>query len=254
MCRSLPVILLAASLLFACSAPATPAPVSPTDTAAPPPPATATLPPPTATLEPSPTPDPLLFRDDFDGTLDEAWQWIREKPNYWSLTKEPGWLRITARAGGIGDGTMTNLLVQPAPEGNFELETKLNFRPGGNFQIAGLLVYDSDDNHVALGRAFCDARACAGDGFYLDQISDGNFTSQNFATKAPDVDVVYLRLRREFKSYSGYASEDGQNWKLIGRHESGPMSPIFVGLMSGQAVNSVPRVAGFDYFTITALR
>jgi len=247
------LVTLTASLLIACGTPATPAPI-PTSTPPPPPTQTPVPPTSTATLEPSPTPDPLIFRDDFDGALDEAWQWIHEKPAYWSLTTEPGWLRITARAGGLNDGTMTNVLVQPAPEGNYELETKLNFRPGGNYQLAGLLIYKDDGNTVAFGRAFCGNSNCSGDGFYFDMVMDGNWNGQNYGTKAPDTNIVYLRLRQYGDTYTASASEDGQTWRLIGVHDKGPLKPIFVGLISGNAQRSVPRVAAFDYFTITALR
>jgi beta-xylosidase len=241
------LVLLTSSSLFACGSPATPipiptaTPVPPTDTAIPP---TAT-----ATLQPSPTPDPLLFRDDFEGALDPAWHWIAEKPAYWSLTHVPGWLRITARAGGIGQDTATNVLVQPAPQGSFELETKLNFRPGGNYQIAGLLIYESNHSTAFFGRAFCDNPQCARDGYYFDMVTNGAWAGQNYATSAPDVDVVYLRLRREADTYTAYASEDGQAWALIGQHVQ-PLNPLFVGLWAGQASGSVPRVAAFDYFTI----
>ncbi len=246
-------VLLTMSLLAACGTPAavpTVAPPTATDTPVPP---TDTPVPPTATLEPSPTPDPLLFRDDFEGALNPAWHWIAEKPAYWSLTTMPGWLRITARAGGFAAGTATNVLVQPAPQGSFELETRLNFRPGGNYQIAGLLVYESNKSYAFFGRAFCDNRQCAKDGFYFDMTVNGQFQAQNFATKAPDVDIVYLRLRREGDAYTAYASEDGQTWTLIGQHTQ-PLNPLFVGLWAGQAAGSVPRVAAFDYFPIPAVK
>jgi hypothetical protein len=85
-------------------------------------------------------------------------------------------------------------------------------------------------------------------------VVDGNWNGQNFGTPAPDTDVVYLRLRQYGDTYTASASQDGQNWQLIGIHDKGPLKPMFVGLLAGQAVKSVPRVAAFDYFTITALR
>lgn len=240
------VALLLALTLIAC---ATPTPPPSTETPIPPP--TNTPLPPTATVEPSPTPDPLLFRDDFEGTLGEDWSWTNENKGYWNLTNNPGWLEITALPGHVGDGSIKNMLLRNAPDGNYELETHLKFQPTGNFQIAGLLIYESAANHTVFGRAFC-GHCPAGDGYYFDMTIDGNFTGENFGTAAPAVDTLYLRLRREGNTYTSYGSEDGTDWQVIGTHTS-EMSPMFVGLVSGQAVNTNPKPAQFDYFVINAL-
>lgn len=233
-------------VLTACKSPA------PTPTEPPPPPPTDTPvpPPPTATLEPTATPDPLLFRDDFDGKLAEGWSWTNEDDRYYSFTNNPGWLEMSAQPGYIG-GTVKNLLLRPAPEGNYELETKVNFTPEGNFQIAALVIYESGPNFVQFGRAFC-GPCPAKDGFYFDLFVDGKFGGENFATPITGTDTVSLRLRREGSSYTGYASLDGTNWQVIGTHQS-PMTAGFVGLTAAQATDTEPGPAQFDYFTITAL-
>ena len=252
------LLVLAALMLSACGAPAAPAPEPTLPPTQPPattstevPPPTATPLPPTETPEPSPTPDPLLFRDDFEEALGEGWQWVREDPNTWSLTNNPGWLEIVVSNGNVSEGSIDNLLLRPAPEGNFELETKLNFKPTGDFQIAGLLIYESAANFVQYGRAFCDFPQCANDGFYIDMVVGGGMIPENFAVAAPETEVVYLRLRREGNIYTAYASEDGQEWKLIGSHTS-EMKVMFVGLVAGQAW-SAPKKAQFDYFVINSL-
>jgi len=237
------ILLLA--LTFACS---TTAPIAPTAT--PIPPTNTPLPPP-PTLVPTATPDPLLFRDDFDSALAEGWSWTKEDNRYWNLTSNPGWLEITALPGHVSEGTIRNMLLRSAPDGNFELETHLNFKPTGNFQIAGLLIYESGANFTQFGRAFC-GPCPAGDGYYFDMTIDNNFTGENFGTAAPTADTLYLRLRREGNTYTSYGSEDGINWKVIGTHTT-DMTPAFVGLVSGQAVNSNPKPAQFDYFIINAL-
>lgn len=226
-----------------------PTPTAPTETEAVPPTSTTE---PTATLEPSPTPDPLIFRDDFDGSLGDGWQWVRENPKGMSLTNNPGWLEIMARSGNVGSGSIENLLLRPTPDGNYELETKLKFKPTENFQFAGLLIYESAANFIQFGRAFCNATPCVGDGYYLDMTANGNFNPENFATAAPETDTVYLRLRREGGTFTAYASEDGDEWIVIGAHVS-EIKPLFVGLLAGQAVSSVPKPAQFDYFIINTL-
>lgn len=240
------IALLLVLILTACTSPT---PLPPTEPPIPPP--TNTPPPPTPTLVPTATPDPLLFRDDFEGALAEGWSWTKEDNRYWNLTANPGWLEISAQPGYIGDGTVKNLLLRAAPEGNYELETKLNFIPQGNFQIAALVIYDSGANFVQFGRAFC-GPCPTKDGFYFDLFVGGNFGGENFATAITSSESVSLRLRREGNSYTGYSSLDGENWQVIGTHTT-EMSPRFIGLTAAQANGSVPKAAQFDYFIINAL-
>jgi beta-xylosidase len=241
--------------LAACGSPAAPtlestSPPLPTNTSIVEPASTPI--PPTATLEPSPTPDPLLFRDDFEGSLGEGWAWTRENKTSWSLTNNPGWLEIVARPGYVGDGTLDNILLRPVPDGNFEIETKVTFKPVGDYQLAGLLVYESAANFLQFGRAFCDApNVCAKDGFYVDLVVNNNSDGQNLATAAQNTEIAYLRLRREGNKYTMYASHDGQEWQLIGEKTS-EMTPLFIGLLAGQAW-SAPQPAEFDYFVVNQL-
>jgi tetratricopeptide (TPR) repeat protein len=198
-------------------------------------------------------PSATSFRDDFDGALGGGWLWKRENPSGWSLTNKAGWLEIMAGAGNVNQGDLENLLLRYAPAGNFELETKISFKPAGNYQMAGLMIYESDARHVIFGRAFCDTlQICIGDGYYFDSIAGGDYVPGNFGTPMPDTAVVYLRLRREADTYTAYASEDGSNWQTIGSHTNA-LKPVFVGLVAGQAVEAEPQPAQFDYFVVKPL-
>jgi len=244
-------LLIALALVLALAACAPAATPEPTPTLPPP---TETPVPPTSTPEPTPTPDPLLFRDDFDGALSSEWTWLREQPSDHSLTANPGWLEIVAGPGGLGDESIQNVLLHGAPGGKFEIETRVNFRPPGNFQIGGLVIFESPQNFVLFGRAFCGGTGgtCVGDGLYMDLVQDGTWYPDNYATRAPDTDSLFLRLQRDGENLTGLVSEDGENWTTIGRHQSS-FNPVFVGLVAGQAMRSVPGKPQFDYFTITAL-
>lgn len=184
--------------------------------------------------------------------MNEGWVWTQENKKTWSLTNNPGWLEIIALPGYVGDGTLDNILLRPIPEGNIEIETKIIFKPVGDFQLAGLLIYESAANFLQFGRAFCDAlNFCANDGFYVDMTRNGNYDGQNLATAADESEVAFLRLRREGNKYTFYASHDGQEWKLIGEKTS-DMNPQYIGLLAGQAW-SAPQPAQFDYFIINQL-
>lgn len=208
---------------------------------------------PTVNFEPIPTSTVLLFQDDFSGVLDKDWQWLREDNRYWSLINNDGWLEITAGFGSISGGNINNLLLREVPQQDFELETKLQFKPAEGQQIAGLLIYENAANFIQFGRGLCDAPQCVGDGFYFEQMTHGILESENFATPAADLTSVYLRLRLEKNVFSAYSSENGKEWKLIGAHNN-KINPLYVGLIAGQSFNRVVQIpAQFDYFVINGL-
>jgi beta-xylosidase len=231
------------------TAPPTSIPVQTEPSSTPLPQPTNTPVPPTETLEPTQTPDPVIFLDNFDSSLSEGWNWTKENKNTWSLTKNPGWLEIMVSRGGIGNGNLDNVLLRPVPDGNFEIETSVNFQPTGDFQFAGIVVYESAANFIQFGRAFCDyPNVCANDGFYVDNTSGGTYEQGNFATSAKNNEISYLRFRREGNKYTAYASQDNVEWQLIGE-KTNDMNPKFIGLLAGQAM-SAPKPAQFDYFKV----
>lgn len=215
--------------------------------------ATSTPVPVIVSTEPFPISASTIFGDNFEGTLDEDWQWLREDNNNWNLTNNPGWLEIMAGFGLVNGGNINNLLLRPIPDGNFELETKLIFKPIEEMQFAGLIVFENAANHLQFGHAFCHAPACTGTGIYFENMFRGSWNIEDFEFKADNMEIVYLRLRREGNTFTAYASENGKEWKLIGAHTS-EIKPMFVGLVAGQSFNrSVLAPAQFDYFVINAL-
>lgn len=196
--------------------------------------------------------DPNYFRDDFDTNLGLGWQWLREIPNNWSLTAVPGALQISVDGGQITDETMTNLLLRPAPTGNFQIETKVTFSPKANFQFAGLIIYESPPNLIQAGRAFCDLPdVCVGEGLYVDYYNNGSFVTPNFAAAYTEREV-YLRLIRQGDTYTFQSSSDGSEWILRGGTVSS-MNPLQIGLAAGQNTTGlIPAL--FDYFEVRSLQ
>jgi hypothetical protein len=93
---------------------------------------------------PAPSAASLAWQDDFDAPmLDARWSWPREDPTHWSLTALPGFLRITTQKGGFWGATnhVRNVLLQEAPAGDFDLQTRALFTPTDNIQAAGITVY-----------------------------------------------------------------------------------------------------------------
>jgi len=195
------------------------------------------------------------FRDDFDSaSLDEGWSWIREDPAAGSLAERPGWLRLSTedfallRAGGDAP-----LLVHPAPDGDFEILTRLDFAPSANFHFAGLLVYQDDDHFVALGRAFCGVvPPCVGDGVYLDNDEAGLAgTSETLAAGSlPAGEPIWLRLIRQGGIYTGSWSADGEAWTPVGSTTAN-FVPTDVGLVAATSASGAASAsAEFDFFEL----
>jgi beta-xylosidase len=208
---------------------------------------------PTNSPEPSEN-SPTAFRDDFDGTLANGWSIVREVSTHWSLTDVPGSWQVTLQAGGLtaSSSAPRNLLLRQVPNKNFEIATLVRFTPTSNYQFAGLLIYQDDANAIQLGRAYCDAAdVCAGNGIYFDSFKSGENTGGNYATPTSNPSTAYLRLRREGMTYTGYYSEDGNNWTTIGQHNN-DLTPVQVGLIAAQAYES-ETTADFEYFTIEVL-
>ena len=202
-------------------------------------------------LEVSPTPDPIYFRDNFEGNLQSGWSWLREIPGQWSLQTVPGFLQISAGRGSVNAETMTNILLRPAPAGDFQIETVLTFQPDSNFQFAGLVIYQNNGNFIQAGHAFCRGGGCVRKGLYMDLYNNGLITPPNFAQTFKNGNTVLLRLIRKGTHYTFQASANGRVFYTVGEHESG-MTPLQVGILAGQNVDGDTDIpALFDYFQIT---
>jgi Tol biopolymer transport system component/regulation of enolase protein 1 (concanavalin A-like superfamily) len=193
------------------------------------------------------------WRDEFDGSLREGWDWANENPDKWNLTEHPGFLRIYASPYGTGG---ENLLLRPVTQGDFMIKTRVLFEPGTNFQFAGLVIWQDDTNFLQLGRAFCDVPdVCVGNGLYFDKILGGNFTDSNFATPVSNPSEIFLRLERRGDMVRGlYSLDQGMTWYEIGTHWiPSDFQVNAIGLTASQDYNTpdsdIP--ADFDFFEFT---
>ena len=213
--------------------------------------------PPTSTHQTTSTPQNGIspgntFKDEFENQLVEGWTWMAEDPSRWSLSEVPGSLQIIASDASLdGPSLPPNILLRDAPAGDFELTTSLRFTPTTDFQFAGLIVFQDQGNALQFGRAFCDlVDACSGDGIYFDHFENGSIVSSHHRTPVQSP-ALYLRLRRVGNTYSGYYSEDGENWLLVGEHIR-DFSQVRVGVIAAQAAEEIPAI--FDSFTLSSLK
>lgn len=204
------------------------------------------------TASPIPTADPNFYRDEFDGSLTAPWAWVRENSKSWSLTNIPGSLQISVSQGYVSSHTNTNLLLRPAPAGDFQIETQMTFSPQDNFQFAGLIIYESDSNFIQAGREYCRAVNCIGEGLYMNYYKKGVVVQPDFGQPYREIDPILLRLSRKADTYIFEASTDGKVWFVIGSHIS-DMDPLQIGLVTGQRLKGSPISASFDYFEVHSL-
>jgi beta-xylosidase len=183
--------------------------------------------------------------DDFDSpTLDSRWFWVSEDPSHWSLTAQPGFMRITTQEGG------QNLLLQGAPAGDYVVETRLLFEPSESIQRAGLLLIQDGDNSLWLMRAYNGFGA--GNAIYFDHKEAGQPVGSNFEMTTSVTGEAYLRVVRLGNAYTGYVSEDGEYWTLVGTHVAGAgFVPTVVGLAANYTALGAGEIpADFDYFAL----
>jgi hypothetical protein len=87
-----------------------------------------------------------------------------------------------------------------------------------------------------------------GNGIYFDAYQNGQFLGKNFATDTQVKDEAYLRIDKSGTKFTGYYSENGSDWMMIGEHEVSVTDPQ-VGLITANS-QVVGMVAYFDYFTV----
>ncbi|HSL44163.1 MAG TPA: DUF1349 domain-containing protein [Anaerolineales bacterium] len=219
-----------------------------TVTPAPSPSPTATIP----TSTPVPTADPNFFRDDFTEALDPNWTWVREDPLNWSLSAVPGSLQINVEGGYVPAHTNANMLLRPAPDGNFQIETQISYRPNGNFQFAGLIIYQSDSDFIQAGREYCGTSFCIGEGLYMENYELGKVVQPTFGQPYRSSNPILLRLSRRGDTYTFDASTNGNIWFTVGSHTS-EIEPLQIGLVTGQRLKGDVRPAVFNYFEVRSL-
>ena len=199
---------------------------------------------------------PGTWTDDFNGVLTPGWSWVDEDWTRWNLKDAPGALRIITQGESLyGANKSKNLLLRDAPAGDFEITTKVAFDPQNNFQGAGILIYQDEDNFALITRAFCNICLGSGSGIFLDNEMNGKLDVDSGSRIAVSLQTTWLKLQKEGTTYTGFYSADGENWDELGRVEN-PMSPTKVGLTANnsQVDPNVPQIpADYDFFTVESI-
>lgn len=207
-----------------------------------------------ATKLPAGESKPLVISDEFDYTSNRLalnWQWNHNPDNgLWSVTERPGFLRL--RTGQPADSLLRarNTLTQRTEGPACCAETVVDIcgmRPGDR---AGLVALQNGFGIVGI-------TAAEQGRFSLDMcVNSGDGSEETVECVDYNGDRVYLRIQFNFEDSLDQAdffySEDGHDWKLIGRtlHMKYTLDHFMgyrIGLFNYATIQS-GGYADFDYF------
>jgi arabinan endo-1,5-alpha-L-arabinosidase len=198
--------------------------------------------------------------DEFNGAaLGSQWSWVRQPATgTYGLTGST--FRFdTQNADLFEDSNNASVLVEPAPHGNYIVETKLqlNVPPGGccfNYVQAGLVIYGDDNNFIKLAHvSIWDTRQTEF-AKELFPVPSG-YPRYGNTVVGPPGDWTWLRIAASQQGgeeqYTAYTSRDGSIWERGGTwtHNLGQAARIGLVSMGGSGFT-----ANFDYVHVYGLQ
>ncbi|MFG1942476.1 alpha-L-arabinofuranosidase C-terminal domain-containing protein [Nonomuraea sp. NPDC048826] len=185
--------------------------------------------------------------DQFDATtLGPDWAVLARDDTRWSLTEQPGALRVHALPGDTYQGVNTarNLFLMDIPAGDFEVVTSVRAPVTLDFQSAGILAWQDWDNYVRAGLAH--VGSAGGQVIETDTEVGAAFTASFAARPGSSAEVVKLtRTGDQFVS----STWDGSSWVEASR-VTADIDVRQVGLFALAAQNGMSMAADFDYVAV----
>jgi arabinan endo-1,5-alpha-L-arabinosidase len=196
--------------------------------------------------------------DEFNGVLGSQWSWVREPALNTYFLSSDTFNFDTQAADLYVDSNNASVLLEPAPTGNYIVETKvrLNLPAEGccfNYVQAGLVIYGDDNNFIKLVPVSIWETRQTEFAKELAPVPDGYPRYGNTVVGTPD-EWTYLRIvRRSSKAgelYTAYTSQNGVDWVRGGTwtHQLGSNAKIGLVSMGGSGFT-----ANFDYVRVYVL-
>ncbi|QVQ54539.1 ThuA domain-containing protein [Spiractinospora alimapuensis] len=156
--------------------------------------------------------------DDFAGdSLDEI-RWDRlVRPDHDLMGVSDGQLHLETTTGDIfGDANdMPNIVLQNSPEGDWAIQTRMHAPLIRNYQNAGLMVYDDDDNYLKFGFVVT-SEPTEPRSVSVEAAPEVDGSPTVFNEPAPtEVNDWWLRMTRSGDSYTLDWSTDGEEWNTM---------------------------------------
>ena len=176
-----------------------------------------------------------------------------ETPNNWSLTANPGHLRIIAEVGDFwqGDSNLKNFFQQPA-YGDWVATAKIDMKeaPGQSYKGCGIVVSQDNNNYLYLKYECSGSRIM---GLFkevngADPIQIGTLSGVALQNLFGEDRTIYLRMKKIGDTYTAYASPDGVNYYSFGTTGAVYDTPLFgFCCSSGSVAPATQFYADFDY-------
>lgn len=179
--------------------------------------------------------------DNFDNTaLNAGWVWIDPKgDSAYSLTDNPGVLRLTVY--GRNHDLYQNLnaprMLQHV-NGDFTVTTKVTINPRRNYQAAGLLYWQDENNYVRLERTLVK-------GIDLLYKIQGEYKAIEIPFSAS---TVFLKFELSNQTIQASYSDDSYNWSNAGTLQLLSTGNAQLGIDVVNEWQDDPISADFDYF------
>lgn len=197
----------------------------------------------------------VIYDDDFSSdALGEGWTFTGDDASRLSLSARAGFVRLTPRPFDPADETSNLSVLLREATGDFVLIAKMEFAPGADRQLAGLVIEGAGDANISFGVLRADAFA---NFLGLSVASVDQSGGVDTAFERASVSDVFLRVQRTGDFFSFSFSEDGVSFTLASETalENALGDPVQVGI--GNIVRSAcasqcdsPSDADFDFFEI----
>jgi len=189
--------------------------------------------------------------DEFgNSSLDSRWSWLNS-PSSWDLgVSRPGWLHMVSRRNTNFNGSRDDgALVYQTVSGNFTLETKINCTPQWDYQKAGIMVRQDQNNWVALKY-----QNQSGKKVQWSVKSNGNMWN-DVSSGGQSASEMWLRLMREGSRWVSFYSTNGQSWTQLWDTNQGTAKtlndPVRIGLLIADGGTWTYWPADYDYLNFS---
>lgn len=197
----------------------------------------------------------IEFSDEFnESQLAEHWNIYRPDPQKWDLSTEPGLLHIVGAP--ERDSGILNVFGIRLNPSDIEVVTKVESKNMLNDGNAAWIAFTPEDYppsvgySVEIGLAFDDY-----DGYFIymwacDRENCGWGANRLGNEEIDFTGIVYLKLVREGKDYSGFYSLDGEAWTFVGEYKEFPIIVDQVTLAAGGGREEFDTYFDFIHFDV----
>lgn len=143
--------------------------------------------------------------------------------------------------------------VLTAIAGDFQIETRVEIDPKEDYQGAGLIIFQDDENYVRLERAF-GGTGGGESGIRMDVRTPTEYkplsTPGDVPTSAGEVDLKIIRKGNVITAF--WRLNEEAEWKEAGAYEAALSDSLLVGLIGCNTASEIK--AGFSYIKFGPLR